>query len=53
MITSVDARSLKLTAYDDRIYSEFRLIFPDFDISYVNESDLKSSDAKKVCICVT
>jgi len=48
VITSVDARNLKLSAHDDRIYDEFRLAFPDLNIAHIVEDDLKSTEAKKV-----
>ena len=48
MITSVNPKFLKLSTYDDRIYDEFRLSFPDFDVSNINEDEMKSESGKAV-----
>ncbi|XP_075714968.1 protein PBDC1 [Rhinoderma darwinii] len=47
LISSVDARLLKLTRLDDEIYTTFRSDFPDLRIDVVDPEDLKSPAAKE------
>jgi len=47
LICSVDPKSLKLTPYDDKIYNEFRRLFPDLKIDVLDEESIKS-DASKI-----
>ena len=35
---------------DDIIYQKFREEFPDLDVTNIKEDDLKSSEAKQVCL---
>ena len=35
---------------DDIIYQKFREEFPDFDVTNIKEDDLKTSEAKQVCL---
>lgn len=42
----MDPRFLKLTPYDDQIYQVFREDFPKFDVSKVNDANIKSPAAK-------
>jgi len=44
----VDTRLLQLTQIDDDIYHEFRAEFPEFAVDTVEETMLKSEDAKAV-----
>ncbi|KAF2893313.1 hypothetical protein ILUMI_12869 [Ignelater luminosus] len=46
LLSSVDAKLLHLTPYDDSIYQIFREEFPNFDVSVVNENELKSPAGK-------
>lgn len=46
LICSVDPRLLKLTPFDDQIYQTFREDFPDFDVSKVDENELKNTASK-------
>ena len=43
-----DARILKLTADDDRIYNSFCESFPHLNVGCFAENDIKSVDQKKV-----
>lgn len=43
MLCSVDTRWLQLTPHDDLIYTHFKQDFPDMDVSYVNENEIKNS----------
>ncbi|XP_034457564.1 protein PBDC1 [Hippoglossus hippoglossus] len=47
LISSVDAKFLKLTKLDDSIYSSFRETFKDLDIKLLKTDDLKSNEAKE------
>jgi len=46
LICSVDPKLLKLTPYDDKIYHEFRRLFPDLKIDVLNEEDIKNDVSK-------
>lgn len=46
LLCSVDPKHLKLTPFDDEIYKEFRLDFPDLDVRNLDESALKSPEGK-------
>lgn len=43
---SVDPRGLRLTPYDDEIYTAFRQDFPNLDVRYVDENEIKSPEGK-------
>ncbi|XP_050531289.1 protein PBDC1 [Daktulosphaira vitifoliae] len=47
LICSVDPKLLRLTPYDDKIYKEFRRLFPDLKLDILNEDEVKS-DASKI-----
>jgi hypothetical protein len=47
LICSVDPKLLRLTPHDDKIYKEFRRLFPDLQIEVLNEDDIKN-DAFKI-----
>lgn len=42
----MDTRWLRLTPHDDLIYTHFRQDFPDLDVSYINESEIKNNTNK-------
>lgn len=42
----MNTRDLKLTPFDDQIYTIFRQEFPTFNVDKVNEQDMKSAPAK-------
>lgn len=44
---SVDPRELRLTPFDDEIYSVFRQDFPDLKVGIINEEELKSVTGKE------
>jgi Polysaccharide biosynthesis len=46
MLCSVDTKFLKLTPYDDIIYTTFRQDFPKFDVKHLDEQAIKSDDSK-------
>lgn len=46
MLRSVDPRGLRLTPYDDEIYTAFRQDFPSLDVRYIDENEIKSDAAK-------
>ncbi|KAK4882951.1 hypothetical protein RN001_006270 [Aquatica leii] len=46
LLSSVDAKLLRLTPLDDTIYRLFREEFPIFDVSLVDENKLKSTQEK-------
>jgi hypothetical protein len=46
LLLSVEAKMLKLTPHDDQIYKIFREDFPDFRVDVLDESTLKSDNAK-------
>ena len=48
----MDTRLLLLTRIDDSIYDKFRADFPKFAVDIIEESLLKSEDAKAVSITV-
>jgi len=50
ILISVDTRLLQLTPIDDDIYCKFRFEFPDLAVDVVEETMLKSEDAKMVSI---
>lgn len=41
--------TLKLTPYDEEIYSSFKEEFPDFKLDVLEEDSLKSKESKEVC----
>lgn len=43
MLCSLDTRWLQLTPHDDLIYTHFRQDFPDMDVTYINENEIKNS----------
>nr|CAG4652290.1 EOG090X0HAI [Triops cancriformis] len=47
LLCSVDPKILKLTPVDDRIYSEFRTMFPTLNVQHISEEELKSEKAKE------
>ncbi|CAL1280921.1 unnamed protein product [Larinioides sclopetarius] len=47
LITSVPPKLLKLTPYDDEIYSAFTSQFPDFKLDTLEIESLKSEESKK------
>ncbi|CAH2982658.1 unnamed protein product [Chilo suppressalis] len=46
VLCSVDTRWLRLTPHDDVIYTHFRQDFPDLDVSYINENEIKNNTNK-------
>lgn len=46
LICSVDPRGLRLTPYDDEIYTAFRTEFPKLDVDHLNEDQLKTPESK-------
>ncbi|VVC36924.1 Polysaccharide biosynthesis domain,Yst0336-like domain [Cinara cedri] len=46
LICSVDPKLLKLTPHDDKIYNEFRRLFPDLQLDILDENDVKSDVSK-------
>lgn len=42
----MDTRSLRLTPHDDLIYQHFRQDFPDLDVSYIKEGEIKNNTNK-------
>lgn len=46
IVCSVDPRFLRLTPYDDLIYSTFRQDFPTYNVARLADDELKSDDAK-------
>ncbi|KAJ0057521.1 hypothetical protein NL108_009266, partial [Boleophthalmus pectinirostris] len=53
LISSVDPKFLKLTKVDDKLYTLFRETFKDLDIKLLKTEDLKSDEAKEVCLIDT
>lgn len=48
ILESMPGSKLKLTKYDDEIYTKFREHFPDFDArARINEDDMKSAQGKE------
>lgn len=47
IIASVDPTALKLTPFDDTIYTIFRKEFPTLDIHHLNEDEMKSPAGKQ------
>ncbi|KAG6440796.1 hypothetical protein O3G_MSEX001489 [Manduca sexta] len=43
MLCSVDTRLLQLTPHDDLIYTHFRQDFPDMDVAFINENEIKNN----------
>ncbi|CAH4033927.1 protein PBDC1 [Pieris brassicae] len=43
VLCSVDTRWLKLTPHDDLIYTHFRQDFPDLDVAYIKENEIKNN----------
>ncbi|XP_068633890.1 protein PBDC1 [Battus philenor] len=43
VLCSVDTRWLRLTPHDDLIYTHFRQDFPDMDVKYIKENEIKNS----------
>jgi len=48
ILCSVDPKLLKLTKYDDQLYAAFMKMFPEFPLRIIDETALKSSEAKDV-----
>uniref|UniRef100_U5ENI9 Polysaccharide biosynthesis domain-containing protein n=1 Tax=Corethrella appendiculata TaxID=1370023 RepID=U5ENI9_9DIPT len=46
LLCSVDPKELRLTPYDEEIYTVFRQDFPDLDVKSINENELKSTAEK-------
>ncbi|XP_022160587.1 protein PBDC1 [Myzus persicae] len=46
LICSVDPKLLRLTPHDDKIYKEFRRLFPDLQIEVLDEEDVKNDSSK-------
>lgn len=47
ILCSADPKHLRLTSIDDLIYKAFREEFPNLDITFINESELKSTKEKE------
>ncbi|XP_058067207.1 protein PBDC1 [Anopheles bellator] len=47
LLCSVDPRLLRLTPYDDQIYEQFRLMFPNMNVVVVDEEEVKSAAGKE------
>ncbi|XP_049872621.1 protein PBDC1 [Pectinophora gossypiella] len=43
VLCSVDTRWLRLTPHDDLIYTHFRQDFPDLNVSYIKEHEIKNN----------
>nr|CDS32560.1 protein of unknown function DUF757 [Hymenolepis microstoma] len=43
-----DARILRLSPFDDKIYAAFCKAFPDFDVDRFTEDDIKSNEKKEL-----
>ncbi|CAK1555279.1 unnamed protein product [Leptosia nina] len=43
VLCSVDTRWLKLTPHDDLIYTTFRQDFPELNVSYIKENEIKNN----------
>ncbi|VDL61708.1 unnamed protein product [Hymenolepis diminuta] len=43
-----DAKVLRLSPFDDKIYAEFCKTFPDFDVERFTEGDIKSNEQKEL-----
>lgn len=48
LICSVDPKLLRLTPHDDKIYKEFRRLFPELQIEVLDEEDVKNEASKIV-----
>ncbi|XP_037034596.1 protein PBDC1 [Bradysia coprophila] len=46
LLCSVDPRGLRLTPYDDEIYTTFRQDFPHMDVKCIDENEIKSAEGK-------
>ncbi|XP_026318787.1 protein PBDC1 isoform X2 [Hyposmocoma kahamanoa] len=46
VLCSVDTQWLRLTPHDDIIYTHFRQDFPDLDVSYIKENEIKNNTNK-------
>jgi len=46
----VDPKLLRLTPHDEKIYKEFRRLFPDLQIEVLDEEDVKDDSSKIVSI---
>ncbi|CAF4186843.1 unnamed protein product, partial [Rotaria sordida] len=42
LLCAVDPKQLRLSRHDDKIYSHFRQLFPDFKIDTLDENEIKS-----------
>lgn len=47
LICSVNPRMLKLSPFDDQIYTLFRRDFPTLNVAYLNEDEMKSPQGKE------
>jgi hypothetical protein len=47
LLTSIPHEKIKLTKYDEELYSEFRKSFPDLNIATVNEQEFTSEANKQ------
>lgn len=48
LLSSVDAKLLRLTPQDEAIYKAFRAKFPDLKVDVINEDEIKSPEGKEV-----
>uniref|UniRef100_T1IIT6 Polysaccharide biosynthesis domain-containing protein n=1 Tax=Strigamia maritima TaxID=126957 RepID=T1IIT6_STRMM len=48
LLCSIDVQHLKLTPHDDKIYEEFRKVFPDIEVGLLTEAALKNAEAKEI-----
>ncbi|CAF4795744.1 unnamed protein product, partial [Rotaria sp. Silwood2] len=48
LLCAVDPKQLRLSRHDDKIYSRFRELFPDFKIDVLDENQIKSNEGKQV-----
>ncbi|XP_063622396.1 protein PBDC1 [Cydia splendana] len=46
VLCSVDTRLLRLTPQDDLIYTHFRQDFPDLNVAYIKENEIKNNHNK-------
>jgi len=46
LLCAIDSKQLRLTRHDDKIYSRFRELFPDFKIDILDENLIKSNEGK-------
>ncbi|KAJ1913445.1 hypothetical protein H4219_005220 [Mycoemilia scoparia] len=46
ILQAMDGKNLKLTKIDDEIYEHFKKMFPEIDVTELNEKDFKTPEAK-------